>query len=52
MGLLFITHDLGIVRRIADRVLRDENKGEIVGTAPPKRDIFENREPAPITIKL
>ncbi|WP_062017085.1 ABC transporter ATP-binding protein [Aureimonas sp. AU4] len=33
MGLLFITHDLGIVRRIADRVCV-MTKGEIVETGP------------------
>ena len=33
MGLLFITHDLGIVQRIADRVCVMQN-GEIVETGP------------------
>ena len=39
MSMLFITHDLGIVRRIADRVCV-MTKGEIV-EAGPTRDIFE-----------
>ncbi|GGX43778.1 peptide ABC transporter ATPase [Tateyamaria omphalii] len=39
MGLLFITHDLGIVRRIADRVCVMQN-GEIVETGPTK-EIFD-----------
>ncbi|MCX7558574.1 ABC transporter ATP-binding protein [Sulfitobacter sp. F26204] len=49
MGLLFITHDLGIVRRIADRVCVMQ-QGEIVeqGTTA---DIFENPQ-HPYTIKL
>ena len=40
MAMLFITHDLGIVRRIADRVCV-MNKGEIV-EAGPVADIFAN----------
>ncbi|MBB3952758.1 ABC transporter ATP-binding protein [Aureimonas jatrophae] len=40
MGLLFITHDLGIVRRIADRVCV-MTKGEIVETGP-TAEIFAN----------
>jgi microcin C transport system ATP-binding protein len=40
MGLLFITHDLGIVRRIADRVCVMQ-RGEIVETGP-TREIFAN----------
>ncbi|AXI44994.1 microcin ABC transporter ATP-binding protein [Sulfitobacter sp. SK012] len=49
MGLLFITHDLGIVRRIADRVCVMQN-GEIVeqGTAA---ELFANPQ-HPYTIKL
>ena len=39
MSMLFITHDLGIVRRIADRVCV-MTEGEIV-EAGPTRDIFE-----------
>ena len=39
MGLLFITHDLGIVRRIADRVCV-MCQGEIVEAGPTK-DIFD-----------
>lgn len=39
MGLLFITHDLGIVRRIADRVCVMQN-GVIVETGPTK-EIFD-----------
>ena len=38
MGMLFITHDLGIVRQIADRVCVMQD-GEIVETGPTK-DIF------------
>jgi microcin C transport system ATP-binding protein len=40
MGLLFITHDLGIVRKIADRVCV-MTQGKIVETGP-TRDIFDN----------
>ncbi|MCR9124705.1 MAG: ABC transporter ATP-binding protein [Rhodobacteraceae bacterium] len=40
MGLLFITHDLGIVRRIADRVCVMQH-GEIVETGP-TAEIFAN----------
>ncbi|MEO9821145.1 MAG: ABC transporter ATP-binding protein [Paracoccaceae bacterium] len=40
MGLLFITHDLGIVRRIADRVCV-MCQGEIVETGP-TAEIFDN----------
>ncbi len=40
MGLLFITHDLGIVRRIADRVCVMKD-GEIVETGPTAQ-IFAN----------
>ncbi len=40
MSLLFITHDLGIVRRIADRVCVMKD-GEIVETGP-TREIFAN----------
>ena len=39
MGLLFITHDLGIVRRIADRVCVMQH-GEIVEQGP-TREIFD-----------
>ncbi|AXI53302.1 putative ABC transporter ATP-binding protein YejF (plasmid) [Pseudoseohaeicola sp. NH-UV-7] len=49
MGLLFITHDLGIVRRIADRVCVMKD-GEIVETGPTAQ-IFENPQ-HPYTIKL
>ncbi|MGJ8545869.1 MAG: ABC transporter ATP-binding protein [Sulfitobacter sp.] len=49
MGLLFITHDLGIVRRIADRVCVMQ-KGEIVEQGPTAQ-IFENPQ-HPYTIKL
>ncbi len=40
MGLLFITHDLGIVKRIADRVCVMKG-GEIVETGP-TAEIFDN----------
>ena len=49
MGLLFITHDLGIVRRIADRVCVMQ-QGEIVEQGP-AREIFDNPQ-HPYTIKL
>ncbi|MDW3224469.1 MAG: ABC transporter ATP-binding protein [Paracoccaceae bacterium] len=44
MGLLFITHDLGIVRRIADRVCVMQN-GVIVETGP-TREIFDTPQHA------
>ncbi|MEZ2328227.1 ABC transporter ATP-binding protein [Mesorhizobium sp. RCC_202] len=44
MSLLFITHDLGIVRRIADRVCV-MTKGKIVESGP-TRDIFANPQHA------
>jgi microcin C transport system ATP-binding protein len=49
MGLLFITHDLGIVRRIADRVCVMQ-QGEIVEQGP-TAEIFKNPQ-HPYTIKL
>ena len=49
MGLLFITHDLGIVRRIADRVCVMQH-GEIVETGRTK-EIFDNPQ-HPYTKKL
>lgn len=49
MGLLFITHDLGIVRRIADRVCVMQH-GEIVEQGV-TREIFDNPQ-HPYTIKL
>jgi microcin C transport system ATP-binding protein len=49
MGLLFITHDLGIVRRIADRVCVMQ-QGEIVEQGPTKA-IFDNPQ-HPYTMKL
>jgi microcin C transport system ATP-binding protein len=49
MGLLFITHDLGIVRRIADRVCVMQ-KGEIVEQGKTS-EIFDNPQ-HPYTIKL
>ena len=49
MGLLFITHDLGIVRRIADRVCVMQH-GEIVEQGP-TREIFDNPS-HPYTQKL
>ena len=49
MGLLFITHDLGIVRRIADRVCVMK-KGEIVESGP-TQEIFSNPR-HPYTQKL
>ncbi|MFC3327409.1 ABC transporter ATP-binding protein [Mesorhizobium cantuariense] len=44
MSMLFITHDLGIVRKIADRVCV-MTKGEIVETGP-TREIFANPQHA------
>ncbi len=49
MSMLFITHDLGIVRKIADRVCVMKN-GEIVETGP-TAEIFANPE-HPYTISL
>ena len=49
MGLLFITHDLGIVRRIADRVCVMQ-KGQIVEQGPTQQ-IFDDPQ-HPYTIKL
>ncbi len=49
MGLLFITHDLGVVERIADRVCVMKD-GMIVETGPTK-DIFD-RPQHPYTQKL
>ena len=49
MGLLFITHDLGVVRRIADRVCVMQH-GEIVEQGP-TREIFDNPQ-HPYTQKL
>ncbi|MDU9002857.1 ABC transporter ATP-binding protein [Sedimentitalea todarodis] len=49
MGLLFITHDLGIVRRVADRVCVMKG-GEIVETGP-TAEIFANPR-HPYTQKL
>ena len=40
MAMLFITHDLGIVRKVADRVCVMTD-GEIVETGP-TRDVFDN----------
>lgn len=49
MGLLFITHDLGIVQRIADRVCVMKD-GEIVESGP-TAEIFGNPQ-NPYTVKL
>jgi microcin C transport system ATP-binding protein len=49
MGLLFITHDLGVVRRIADRVCVMQH-GKIVEQGPTK-EIFDNPQ-HPYTQKL
>ncbi|UWR33279.1 ABC transporter ATP-binding protein [Sulfitobacter sp. W027] len=49
MGLLFITHDLGIVRRIADRVFVMQ-KGMVVEEGP-TAEIFDNPQ-HPYTQKL
>ena len=49
MGLLFITHDLGIVQRIADRVCVMKD-GEIVENGPTAR-VFDNPQ-HPYTQKL
>jgi microcin C transport system ATP-binding protein len=49
MGLLFITHNLGIVKRIADRVCVMKD-GEIVESGP-TAEIFANPQ-HPYTIKL
>ena len=49
MGLLFITHDLGVVRRIADRVCVMQH-GEIVEQGPTS-EIFDNPQ-HPYTQKL
>ena len=49
MGLLFITHDLAIVRRIADRVFVMQ-QGEVVESGP-TAELFANPQ-HPYTIKL
>ena len=49
MGLLFITHDLAIVRRIADRVFVMQ-QGEVVESGPTE-ELFGNPQ-HPYTIKL
>ena len=49
MGLLFITHDLAIVRRIADRVFVMQ-QGEVVESGPTE-ELFANPQ-HPYTIKL
>ncbi|MFT6022066.1 MAG: microcin C transport system ATP-binding protein [Ascidiaceihabitans sp.] len=49
MGLLFITHDLGIVRRIADRVFVMQ-QGEVVESGP-TAELFANPQ-HPYTQKL
>ena len=49
MGLLFITHNLAIVRRIADRVFVMQ-KGEVVESGP-TAELFANPQ-HPYTIKL
>lgn len=49
MGLLFITHDLGIVRRIADRVFVMQ-QGKVVESGP-TAELFANPQ-HPYTIKL
>ena len=49
MGLLFITHDLGIVRRISDRVFVMQ-QGEVVESGP-TAELFANPQ-HPYTIKL
>jgi microcin C transport system ATP-binding protein len=49
MGLLFITHDLGIVRRVADKVCVMKD-GEIVESGP-TAEIFDNPQ-HPYTQKL
>jgi microcin C transport system ATP-binding protein len=41
MSMLFITHDLGIVRKIADRVCV-MTKGKIVEAGPTEGDLFES----------
>jgi microcin C transport system ATP-binding protein len=48
LSMLFITHDLGIVRRIADRVCV-MTKGEIVETGPAKRFSPGRSIPTPST---
>ncbi|WP_342318235.1 ABC transporter ATP-binding protein [Corynebacterium mayonis] len=47
MGLLFISHDLGVIRRMADRVLVFKEGRIVAGDSDYARELFAAAEPGP-----